>query len=419
MDLYNFMKMSRFIGFFPILISLYLLWTGVEFSLSILFVSLLLMYLIISERNSAVKWIVSISFLLRVLVAFLEHYGILTSYGWDDYFTIALQIKSNIVNGYPLFSNVNESIHGVAYAVICAYVYYLFGDMQIIMQILNCFLGALVADRVFRISFRLTNDEASSVLASAITAFFPSFIMFCALDMRDAVIFFLTAEALYRISGIFVDKSIKDTLILSIEAIGLYFLRTQYMILFTIIIILYLIIRSKYYKKLSQSLLLFFSVIIVVWLGYRHLERIGYFEVLFKVINADMAWRTAGGSAYLTGVNYQSWWDVVRWTPVRMIHFAFGPFPWTVNNLFMLLAALESAVLVLLTMAAFSQKARQIYNLNPRLYLFLLLFAVMGLFSSAVIDSNYGTAIRHKMNFIFVFFIFSARYIKSIQYKIV
>jgi hypothetical protein len=75
-------------------------------------------------------------------------------------------------------------------------------------------------------------------------------------------------------------------------------------------------------------------------------------------------------------------------------------------------------VLVVIVAVAFSREARQLYSRHPRLYLFLFLFAAMGLFSSAVIDSNYGTAIRHKMNFIFIFFIFSATYLKNVRLRI-
>ena len=405
--------------FIPVLLSLGLFFTGMEFSLSILLISILLLYLIITDRNPAVKKILIISFLIRVIVAFVDHYGYLTHYGWDDFFTIALQIKTNMVKGYPLLANVYESIHAVAYGVFCAFFYYLLGDYQIIVRIVNCFLGILVADRVFRISLRLTNDEKSSVLAAGITAFYPSFVIYCALDMRDALIFFLTAEMLYRISLIINKKTIMDLTLLIFEMIVLYFLRTQYLILFSIIGLLYFFIHSNLYKNRLKRFILSLIIVAIVVIGYRNLQELGYFPILLRSMNADMAWRAAGGSAYLVGVQYETWWDIFRWTPIRMIHFAFGPFFWSVNNPFMLMSAIESFLLIFLAIAAFTKKARQQYYKNPNLYLILFLFTMIGLLSSAVIDSNYGTAIRHKMNFIFIFFIFSAQYIKNIKIVIV
>lgn len=405
--------------FIPVFLSLGLLFTGIEFSLSILLISILLLYLIITDRNPAVKKILLISFLIRVIVAFLDHYGYLTHYGWDEFFSTAVQIKNNLRDGYPLLSNVTGSIHGISYGIFCAFIYYLFGDYQIIMRIVNCFLGVLVADRVFRISYRLTDDKKSSVLAAGITAFYPSFIIYCALDMRDAMIFFLTAEMLYRISLIMSQKTSKDFVLLAFEVIVLYFLRTQYLILFTMITFIYLLIRSNLYQSKVHRLIIVLLLVLIAWIGYHYLEQRNYFPILLKFMNADLAWRAAGGSAYLVGVQYSTWWDIVRWTPIRIIHFAFGPFLWSVNNPFMLMGSIESFALVFIVIAAFSKKARQLIHRNPQLYLVLLLFAVTGLLSSAVIDSNYGTALRHKMNFIFIFFIFSAVFIKTIRIKIV
>jgi len=408
-----------FTSYLPVVLSLGLLFSGAEFALSILSIALLLLYLLIADRNETVKKIVIASFLLRVAVAFVDHYGYLTHYGWDEYFPIAMQIKHNLVRGYPLLANVTESIHGVAYGVFCSLIYYVFGDHQIIMRMVNCFLGSLVADRVYRISLRLSGDHASSALGAGITAFYPSFIIYCALDMRDAMIFFLTADMLYRISLLLHRKSGKDLALFALEVAALYFLRTQYLLLFTMVGLVYLFVRSNLFQSRLQRLTVFLLLLSLVWIGYQVLQQRDYFPVLFKYMNADLAYRTAGGSAYLVGVQYETWWDVIRWTPVRMIHFAFGPFLWTVRNVFMLLGSIESMLLLFIILAAFSKRARRLYSQNPKLYMVLFFFAVIGLLSSAMIDSNYGTALRHKMNFIFIFFIFGAATIQSIKIRFV
>jgi len=411
--------MNKLATYSPIILSLSLLFAGIEFSLAILLISILLLYLLLVARNQSVKKIIIASFIIRVIVAFIDHYGYLTHYGWDEFFATSVQIKSNLQSGYPLLANVTGSVHGIAYGVFCALIYYIFGDYQILMRIVNCFLGVLVVDRVYRISFRLSGDEKSSILAAGITAFYPSFIIYCALDMRDAMIFFLTAEMLYRISLILSQKASKDLVLFAFEVIALYFLRTQYLMLFTMIALIYLFVRSNLYHRRSQRFAIFFVLSIIIVFGYLYLEEKNYFPILFKYMNADLAWRAAGGSAYLVGIQYDTWWDVLRWTPLRFIHFAFGPFIWSVNNLFMLMGSIESFVLMFITFGAFSKSARRLYFREPNLYLVLVLFSVLGLLSSAVIDSNYGTALRHKMNFIFIFFIFSAVFFRTIRIKVI
>ncbi len=402
----------------PFIGVLALFFLGLEFSLTFIFILSGVVFLLLRNHNRDFKMWLLLGFAVRVAVALLDHYYGLTNYEWDDYFTIAMQLKANLLHGVPLFNGVKESVHGLAYSVIGAFIYYIFGDFQILMRMVNAFLGTLVADRVYSLTMELTGDKPSARIAALITVFFPSFIMFCSLDMRDAVIFFLTAEILYRIALLMRDRSVKNLILLSAEAVALYFLRTQYLILFTVIASLYWFLRSNLYKNPLQRYALIACIVLLVWLGYRYLQDMGFFPVLFKSVNADMAWRTAGGSAYMVGVNYETWWDVFRWMPLRMIHFALGPFPWTVNNSFMLLACIESQVLVVILLLAFTKDARRLYNHHARLYLFLFLFAIMGLVSSAVIDSNYGTAMRHKMNFIFIVFVFASAYIKNVRIRI-
>ncbi len=127
--------------YLPFLITLALFFTGVEFSLSALFIITFAAVLLLRRTNSEIaRWLL-FGFLLRAAVAMLDRYLGLTHYEWDDYYTIALQLKANLIKGVPLFNGVRESVHGLAYAVIGAFLYYVFGDFQILMRLLNCFLG--------------------------------------------------------------------------------------------------------------------------------------------------------------------------------------------------------------------------------------------------------------------------------------
>jgi hypothetical protein len=398
--------------------TLFLLFAGLEFAVSGLFIAVFILFFVLRRANRELTVLLLTGFAIRGILAFMGQYLYLFSYGWDDFYSIALQIKDNLVHGIPILNNIQESAHAVTYSVIGAHIYYVFGDFQILMRLVNCFLGTMVADRVYSLAIKLTNDKKAAKIAAILSLFFPSFIVFSSLDMRDSIIFFLTVEMLYRISLLMTGKRARDFFFLALDAVGLYFLRTQYLFLFTLIVLVYWLARSFLVGSGKRRWAIIFVLLLITSLGYFYLQKAGFFNVLFKAINADMAWRTSGGSAYLTGMSYESWWDVVRWMPLRMIHFTFGPFVWNINNAFLLLAAIESIVLMAIVVMAFSHEARKLYLQHPRLYLLLLIFAVVGLLSSAAIDSNYGTAIRHKMNFIFIFFIFSATYLKKMRLRI-
>ena len=132
----------------------------------------------------------------------------------------------------------------------------------------------------------------------------------------------------------------------------------------------------------------------------------------------EMEWRSSGGSAYLQSMRYDSWIDILRYIPVRFIHFTFGPFIWEIKNIFHLFAFLEAILIIMFfyyTLKTFS-KYKNKYNFN--LQILLLLFGFFGLISNAIIDSNYGTAIRHRMIYVPIFIIFACRYLRNYQIKI-
>ena len=391
---------------------------GLEYVFGALLIAGFAAFMMGRTTNRELAFWLLLGFLLRTAVAYAAQYLSLFHYLWDDYYTTALLIKDNLVHGIPAFNNVQESVHGIIYPAVCALIYYVFGDYQILARIFNCFLGAMVADRVYSLTLKLTDNRQAALIAALFTLFFPSFIVFSTLDMRDAAIFYLTVDMLHRSSQIIISRRYRDYAFLALDIVGLYFLRTQYLILFTLIFLLYWLIRTIIVVHGFKRWFIITLILSITIGGYLVLERSDYFAYLFKEINADMEWRTAGGSAYLTGMSYDSWWDIIYLMPLRVIHFTFGPFLWNVNNIFMFVGAIESLVLVLLVAAAFSREASRLYLRHPQQYLLLMTFAMVGLFTSAIIDSNYGTAIRHKMNFIFIFFILGSTYLKDLRLRI-
>ncbi len=83
----------------------------------------------------------------------------------------------------------------------------------------------------------------------------------------------------------------------------------------------------------------------------------------------------------------------------------------------MLLGFLESVIILFLVGTFLISMRRRAYRAETNLTLLLIAFAVVGLAANSIIDSNYGTAIRHKMNYIFVLFVFAARYLERFRIR--
>jgi 4-amino-4-deoxy-L-arabinose transferase-like glycosyltransferase len=411
-------KKQSYARYLPALMTLGLLPLGLENALIVLLVIAFSTYFLVArkDRPRLLGSILLSGFLLRVLVAVVDHFWKVFPYTWDDFYTTGMQIKSNLLDGYPLFNGIAESIHVKSYALVNTAMVVLFGDYEILVRILNCFFGTLVAERVYRISKELDDREQAAIIAAALAAFFPSFILFSALNMRDALIFFLSVDMLWRAMLILERRKRLNYFIVLLEIVVLYTLRIQNVLLYAAIFMTFLLLC--YYLKSRRRLANAVLLIVLVGISFLLFARGGFALKILEYTTAELQFRATGGSAYLTEVTYTSWLDVMRWVPVRFLYFTFGPFPWEVRNAFMLLGFLESVVILFLAGLFLFSMRRRMNAPKANQTLLLIAFAVVGLAANSIIDSNYGTAIRHKMNYIFVLFVFAAQYLERLRIRL-
>lgn len=117
-------------------------------------------------------------------------------------------------------------------------------------------------------------------------------------------------------------------------------------------------------------------------------------------LNRKVTYRAQGGAAYLESFHYRSWMDVALAAPGRAIYFQFAPFPLHVEQVFHLLAATQTPVVIVLAVAA-TLAIR--HSETDRLTLVLLLTVYLGgVVGYGLIDSNFGTTIRHRVPFVFL-----------------
>jgi hypothetical protein len=353
-----------------------------------------------------------------MLLAIIDQNISLFPYEWDDYYVAAMGIKDNIKYGYPLFYNINYSLHVSTYSLYSSFVLWLFGDHEIIIRILNCFLNVLAAERIYRLSREIFGfSNRASFITLCMFCFWPSFLIFSGLNMRDSLIVFLSVEVLYRFAVYIKLKNGRNLLIAVPTLLILLPLRVQNILLYLLILYLYWFLQGRLsfsLKNIKPSRAIFligFLIIIVIILG-------DDFNNLFLYLNAEMRGRASGGSAYAVGNIYESWFDILLWSPIRFIYFTFGPFIWQVNNAFMLFASFESMLLLILSLISFHVIRRHQNLRNSRVVVLVIVFCLLGLLSNAVVDSNYGTAIRHRMNYIFVFFILSSNYFEKLRIQL-
>ena len=394
-----------------------LIFLGMENTVALTIAITFILYLLFTRNGTPnnIKWLLIVGFSLRAIVAFIDQNLGLFPYRWDLYFPISKQIFENIKLGYPLLYGVNESINVLSYSIFTSLIFLLSGDYQLVIRIVNCFLGVLAIDRAYRVSIAVFDNKRLALLPALFITFSPSFVIFTSLDMRDAMIFFFFTDFIFRFYQMLELKKNAILLVL-IDLIFLAILRIQNVFLITAIMLSYILIWG--YLRINRKLKCLYciastSVVVIMFIYFKN---IGLFDYLFRYISHDLITRSAGGSVYLAGRYYQSWADVLKWLPIRFLHFTFGPFLWSLNNSFMIIAFFESFILLIFFGGVILRWKD--FNLKANSYLiFLLLTLALGLVGNAIVDSNYGTAIRHRMNYTFLLVMLGSPFISSFKVK--
>ncbi|WP_276258073.1 hypothetical protein [Haloglomus litoreum] len=110
--------------------------------------------------------------------------------------------------------------------------------------------------------------------------------------------------------------------------------------------------------------------------------------------------RAVGGAIYLDGFSYETGLDVVLAAPARALYFQYAPFPLHATSAFDVVSALLLPVLIVLTVAAY-RSARECER-DLAVLVLLLAAYVLGVVGYGLVDTNFGTTVRHRVPFTFL-----------------
>jgi hypothetical protein len=126
--------------------------------------------------------------------------------------------------------------------------------------------------------------------------------------------------------------------------------------------------------------------------------------------------RARGGAVYLSDVGYESWVDLGLASPVRAVYFQFAPFPHHVGGAFDLIAASALPVLVVLGVAGIRSLVRR--RTRPPVAVLSVTVYVLGIVGYGLINSNFGTTVRHRIPFVFLLLVFAAPVLRRWEFGV-
>ncbi len=312
------------------------------------------------------------------------------------------------------------------YSAVVSYFYYLFERSPLIAQFINVLLGSLLVFVVYKIVMVLFESKKASHISAVVATFFPTFVLYSAITMRELVIVFPFALSFYFFSLWFKKGRFRFALlsllfifISGLSHGGMMPIGFAYVFLF----LFYQPLKKRWFFFKKESLVMLFVALIIFFLFFTFFRtKIPTLEDL----SVERFQRQVSGAArdrasYLEGVVPENYMDVVVQTPVRMVYFFFAPF--RITHTLDYIGVMDSFLYFVLFILSFITILK-FWRKDKALCLsFLLVFLAFSVVFAWGI-SNYGTAIRHKQKIAFLLIVMASyslsnnKFLKRLKFKL-
>lgn len=352
-----------------------------------------------SRGQPALRWVLLGALAARVLVAALDNaLHLFPKVDALGYHREAAALADAVWSLKPWTTDASSSIQ--AYARFVGAFYVVFGPSEMLARTASAVLGAVSVLFVHRIGSTLFPERAA--LAGTVAyAFLPSIVELQGETLRDPlVILLLMGLLLFVAAAHYRNPRWWPFAILALVALDS--LRTADVgVLAAALVLTAAVLAWRRYGlrrwvrgHRGASAAAGLVLLLLAWLVVRH------FLPSPHALTFNRANWAIGGSAYLVGLRFTSWWQVVAFVPLGAFYFLFTPFPWQVNNALAAAAFAENLVwywpLAALSWWGWRPAVRQAGGVA------VLSFFVVGATAYGLIEGNVGTVIRHRVQFTWV-----------------
>jgi hypothetical protein len=234
-----------------------------------------------------------------------------------------------------------------AYFYIVATLYWLFGAWALVPKLLNALVGAMTVPLVHDLALRITGQEVVSVRSARYAAYFPSLVLWSALNLRDIWIVFLIL--LICKQALMLQDSFRLRNLVVLAASILVVMQFRDYIFFAIaapmVVSFFARRRTNVVRNATLGMLLALVVIFVdASAGAARRMRIPDLETLTQYRD----WTGYGGSQVEVSADLSTPARALAFLPIGISYFLLAPFPWQLTNVRQLLTLPEMLFLYLL-----------------------------------------------------------------------
>jgi hypothetical protein len=346
---------------------------------------------------------------LRVAVALTIHVWLSEGLFAPDQYTYdsgGRMLASRWSQDLPLPPSWTERSGPKGYFYIVGLLYYFFGPYAIVPKLVNSVVGALTIPVVYDLAIRMGGSASAALRAAAYAAWFPSLVLWSALNIRDVwiilLILFICRQAL-----ILQDRFSPLSLLLLGGAL-LALVQFRAYVLFAVagpVVLSFVVQRSRH----AVRNLIVGSIAVVAIIGADQIA--GAHRKLrvldFEQLNQIREWNTMGAASQFEEADISTPTKALRYLPQGLGLFLLAPFPWQVGSIRQILALPETLFFYWL-IPWMLRGIRYLVRHHLRSSLMALLITAGLTLGYALGEGNAGTAYRHRAQLLSFFLIYAA-----------
>ena len=287
-----------------------------------------------------------------------------------------------------------------------ASIYYIIGQNQFALQLINGVLGAATCVAVYQMAMLIYPEQRVARIAALMTAFAPSMILWSSQALKDGPIMLCLCLCTLYTLKLRARWNPISFLFLLISLFCLYALRHYaFYIIFVAIAGTFLFAAKRFtpLKVLQGGIL-----IIVIGIAFAYFGAGDVAQQTFdlKRIQSGRVWSAKAATSGFGGdVDITDPQAAIGFLPIGIMYVLFAPFPWMVTNLRQLITLPE----LIAWWALVPMMVRGYWFLMKhrlRESFAICIFMVGLIFAYALYQSNTGTAYRHRAQLYGFFFVF-------------
>lgn len=348
-------------------------------------------------------------FLVRVVVALvLEFTGFSSrlapdevTYGGAGWRTALYWMDEVSLPDWRMFSK-----QPLGYFYINAFFYYVFGHTDVPLKLVNAMLGALTGRYVYLIARDLFGPAVARQSAT-FAAFFPSLVLWSAVNIRDVWVIFLILFVSWHSLRIVKGRSVVALASVAVGVYAITFFRDYLFFVVALPPVVAFLIGTR--GNLGRNFV--FAMITAVGVLYMVERGAGAGAVphmsLESLSQARQDMAQGAGSAFQQDVDISTPGGALLFLPVGIAYFLFSPFPWQMTSLLKLFSLPEMLLMYYLTpsiVRGIAHSVRHRFRESLQILLLMTLLTV----SYALGEGNVGTLYRHRAQAILFYLMFAA-----------